>query len=435
MERARSRLTESPNPESKERSVKHDLDQLMQDREIDAAVVTGGVHNNPSMYYMANGAHLTRGILVKPRGQEPVLIHQSMERDEAAKSGLVTIDLTHFEFRRLIQESADGLEAMVKLYRRIFEELGVTGRVGFYGMVEQGASYALLTTLQEGLADVTVVGEHENDIFDMARATKDPEEIERMRHVGQTTTTVMREMMEFVRDHQVARRVIGGRGVDVLVKNDGTPLTVGDVKRFGRSRLFVYELEDAEGMIFALGADAGVPHSRGEADDPLYLGQTIVFDFFPREMGGGYFHDVTRTFCLGYAPPEVQKVYDDVKSCFERVMAALKPDTAARDYEAMTCDIFEEQGHSTHRLDPANQEGYVHSLGHGVGLKLHERPTFSLSPNNEDVLRAGAVVTIEPGLYYPSRGFGVRIEDTVYLDEQGQFHSLTDFSKELVLEV
>jgi Xaa-Pro aminopeptidase len=415
--------------------MKHDLDQLMTERSLDAAIVTGGSHNNPAMFYMANGAHLTGGILVKPRGQEPTLIHYAMERDEAAKSGLATLSMTDFDYAGLLQESQTRLEATVKLYRKVFERLGVAGQVAFYGTAEQGASFALLNALNAELENIAVIGEYDNNIFETARATKEPDEITRMRRVGQATAAVMREMVDFMRDHQVVRRAHNGQQVEMLVKPDGSPLTVGDVKRFGRSRLFVHELEDPEGMIFAIGRDAGVPHSRGEADDPLCLGQSIVFDFYPQEMGGGYFHDVTRTFCLGYAPPEVQKVYADVKACLEQIMAALKPDTPTRAYEELTCDIFEAQGHNTHRVDRQKQTGYVHTLGHGVGLKLHERPIFGLAAVNQDVLRPGAVVTLEPGLYYPEQGYGVRIEDTVYLDESGQLHHLTEFDKDLVIEL
>ena len=407
----------------------------MTERDIDAAAVTGGTHNNPAMFYMASGVHLTGGILVKRRGHEPTLVHYAMERDEAAKSGLATLSMTEFDYAGLLQESETRLEATVNLFRKIFDRLGVLGQVAFYGTAEQGSSFALLSALNAELDSVAIVGEYENNIFDAARATKEPKEIARMRRAGQATATVMREMINFIRDHQVLRRDHAGQQVEMLVKSDGSPLTIGDVKRFGRGRLFVHEMEDPEGMIFAIGRDAGVPHSRGEADDPLCLGQSIVFDFFPREMGGGYFHDMTRTFCLGYAPPEVQQTYDDVKECFEQVIAALEMGAPTRRYEELTCDVFEAQGHNTYRVDRKKQEGYVHSLGHGVGLKLHERPVFGLSPSNQDVLKPGAVVTIEPGLYYPERGYGVRIEDTVYLDESGRLHSLTEFEKELVVEI
>lgn len=407
--------------------VKRDLDRLMSERELDAAVVTGGVSNNPAMYYMTNGAHLSGGILIKKRGEEPVLLCHAMERDEAAKSGLRTISLAEYDLRQLLQEHKDHLKATVKQYEQIFADLGVSGRVAFYGVNEQGESYALLRALDEALPDLTVVGEFDKDLFTIARETKEPDEIERLRRVGEMTATIMGEVIDFMRDHAVQD--------ETLVKSDGSPLTVGDVKKFARSRLFLYGLEDPEGMIFAIGADAGVPHSQGEADDPIRLGQSIVYDFYPREMGGGYFHDMTRTFCLGYAPPEVQKAYEQVFECFNAVMDALKPNTPTRDYEELTCDVFECQGHNTPRQDSQKQEGYVHSLGHGVGLRIHEAPGFGLSPANNYVLQPGAVFTVEPGVYYPERGFGVRIEDTVYLDENGEFHSLTDFPKDLVIEM
>ncbi len=407
--------------------MKQDLDRLMAERELDAAVVTGSVQNNPAMYYMANGAHLTGGILIKRRGEEPTLLCSPMERDEAAKSGLKTISLAQYDLRKLLEEHKDRLRATVKQYQQIFADLDVSGRVAFYGVNEQGASYALLQALEASSPDLSVVGEFDQDLFTIARETKEPDEIERLRRVGNMTAKIMGEVINFMQDHAVED--------ETLVKSDGRPLTVGDVKKFARSRLFLYGLEDPEGMIFAIGGDAGVPHSKGEANDPIRLGQSIVYDFFPREIGGGYFHDMTRTFCLGYAPPKVQQAYDEVWECFSAVMAALKPNTPTRVYEELTCDVFERQGHNTPRQESGKQEGYVHSLGHGVGLKLHEAPFFGLSPTNDYVLKPGAVFTVEPGLYYPERGFGIRIEDTVYLDENGAFHSLTDFPKNLIVEM
>jgi Xaa-Pro aminopeptidase len=75
----------------------------------------------------------------------------------------------------------------------------------------------------------------------------------------------------------------------------------------------------------------------------------------------------------------------------------------------------------------------VHSLGHGVGLEVHEEPYFPTFGKWETRLQPGVVFTVEPGLYYPERGFGVRIEDTYYCDKDGEFHSLTPFPKDLVI--
>jgi Xaa-Pro aminopeptidase len=92
---------------------------------------------------------------------------------------------------------------------------------------------------------------------------------------------------------------------------------------------------------------------------------------------------------------------------------------------------FEGQGHPTGHSHPGTNVGYTHGLGHGVGLNIHERP--SLDHQSTDTLQVGNVITIEPGLYYPERGFGVRIEDTFYVDSSGQLVSLNGFHKELVL--
>jgi Xaa-Pro aminopeptidase len=172
----------------------------------------------------------------------------------------------------------------------------------------------------------------------------------------------------------------------------------------------------------------------GNPDDPLRLGQTIIFDFFPR-IASGYFHDITRTWCLGYAPDEAQAAYDQSKEIFDRVIAVMAVDTPCRDYQLMACEYFESKGHKTPLNHPGAHEGYVHSLGHGVGLDIHELPSLSHAAGNDKLLQPGHVVSIEPGLYYPERGYGVRVEDTVAFTEAGKLINLTDYPYDLVLPV
>jgi Xaa-Pro aminopeptidase len=81
-------------------------------------------------------------------------------------------------------------------------------------------------------------------------------------------------------------------------------LTIGDVKRKINLWLAERDAVPSEGFIFAQGRDAGIPHSQGNPDDMLRLGQTIIFDIYPQERGGGYFYDFTRTWSLGYATPK-----------------------------------------------------------------------------------------------------------------------------------
>jgi len=193
--------------------------------------------------------------------------------------------------------------------------------------------------------------------------------------------------------------------------------------------------ENPEGTIFAIGRDAGVPHSAGAAKDVLRLGQSIVFDIFPCETGGGYFYDFTRTWCLGYAPDDVQALYDDVYSVYRQIMDELEAGKPCPEFQVRTCDLFEARGHPTIQRDPQTQQGYVHSLGHGLGLDVHERPWFRREVSPIDRLDPGSVVTIEPGLYYPERGMGARIEDTVWVRPDGGMEVLAGYPYDLVIPV
>jgi len=142
---------------------------------------------------------------------------------------------------------------------------------------------------------------------------------------------------------------------------------------------------------------------------------------------------MTRTWSLGYATDEVVEAWEQTKEIFDRVMGSLAVGQPTRDYQTMTCDYYESKGHKTARSHPGTEEGYVHSLGHGIGLEIHEEPRFSHAAGNNTLVQPGHVVTIEPGLYYPSRGFGVRIEDAVAFNEAGELVWLTHYPYDLVV--
>ncbi len=410
--------------------MKTDLDQLMQEYNLDAMLVTGPAQHNPAMYYLTGGGHLTRADLIKARGQEPVLYYNSMERDEAAATGLKTRNLAEYRYPELLKQAGgDPVQALALRYQKMLVEQGITaGRMALYGRMDLGAGYAVFNALQELMPEMELVGETENDSMLLAAmATKDEAEVEQIRRMGEITTAVVGQVADFLTSHKAKD--------GVLVRTDGQPLTIGEVKR--RINLWLAErgAENPEGTIFAIGRDAGVPHSTGNPDDPLRLGQTIVFDIFPCQAGGGYFYDFTRTWCLGYAPDEVLALYDDVYAVYQQVMNEMEVGAPFKRYQARTCELFAAQGHPTIKDDPAIQEGYVHSLGHGLGLHVHERPWAGSTATEKDVLAPGVVVTIEPGLYYPERGMGCRLEDTVWVRPDGGMEILADYPLDLVLPV
>ena len=409
--------------------MKTDLDALMRERGVDALLVTGPADHNPPMVYLTGGGHLTSADLVKKRGEPPVLFYNTMERDEAARTGLQTRSYADYSLIELLKTTRnDMLKAQVLRYQMMLADLGITrGRLLVSGKKDAGAAYALYAGLSKAMPDLEIVGELDDSLLMQAQATKDEQEVEHIRRMGKITTTVV----DRVADYLTSQSVRDG----VLLGSDGQPVTIGAVK--SRINLWLAELgaENPEGTIFAIGRDAGVPHSSGTASDLLRLGQTIVFDIFPCEMGGGYFYDFTRTWCLGYAPDEVQALYQDVLEVYNQITSELRPGVACPEYQTRTCDLFEARGHPTIKNDPLVTEGYVHALGHGVGLNIHERPWFGRSATQADRLLPGSVVTIEPGLYYPEKGMGVRLEDTLWVRPDGEIEVLVEYPKELVLPV
>ena len=409
--------------------MKTDLDALMQANQLDALLVTGPGQHNPGMVYLTGGGHMTSADLIKVRGKEAVLFCNPMEREEAARTGLQTKNLAEYKLNELQKEAGgDLMKATARRYKLMLSELGITrGRVALYGRSEVGTSFAIFSALQQELPELTLVGEGGNSVLMQAMGTKDSAEIERIRRMGQITTAVVGETADFLTSHAVKD--------GMLVKSDGQPLTIGEVKGQINLWLAARGADNPEGTIFAIGRDAAIPHSTGTASDALRLGQTIVYDIFPCEAGGGYYYDFTRTWCLGYAPDAVQALYQDVLDVYQQVSAAMTAGTACPVYQKMTCELFEAKGHPTIHSNPATQSGYVHSLGHGLGLRVHERPWFGATADEADRLTPGAVFTIEPGLYYPDKGMGVRLENSAWVRPDGLIEVLAPYPFDLVLPV
>ena len=409
--------------------MKSDLDSLMSSKNLDAILVTGPAQHNPAMVYMTGGAHLTGADLIKKRGEEPVLFCYPMERDEAAHTGLKTRNLADYKMNDLLKEAnGDMIKASATRYQLMFKDLDLlSGRLGVYGNLDAGVSLAIFSALQQALPGLTLVGELGTSIFLQAMMTKDEPEVERIRRMGKITTTVVSRVAEYLSSHSAKDGVI--------VKHDSNPLTIGDVK--ARINLWLAELgaDNPEGTIFAIGRDAGVPHSSGTPTDLLRLGETIVFDIFPCEAGGGYYYDFTRTWCLGYAPDAAISLYENVLTVYKTIMSELQVGTLFKQYQQRTCELFEAQGHPTIQSNPVTQDGYVHSLGHGLGLHVHELPRSGMGATEEEILKPGVVMTIEPGLYYPEKGMGVRLEDSVYVRSDGQFEILAPYPLDLILPV
>jgi Xaa-Pro aminopeptidase len=409
--------------------MRSDLDLYLNEANIDALWVMGAMKNNADIVYFTGTQEVKNADLFKLIGRPPVVYHATaMEREEAAKSGLETHAFdTDMPLEGYLKKHAGDLtSAMAERYKNVFEEIGLSkGCVAVSGTAPLSTAFSILEILKTMIPEIEFTGILKDSAIQKARMTKELDEVERIRKMARTTTSVVGK----VADYLISQRVENNH----LVGENGEPVTISKVKSLINQWLAELGAENPEETIFSIGRDAGIPHNTGNPDDLIELGKPIVFDIYPCEKGGGYFYDFTRTWCLGYAPEEVQKLYNQVAAVFHQIIDSLEAGKHFKHYQEKTCQLFSAQGHPTVADKPDITEGYVHSIGHGLGLEVHENPFSGITSTEDDVLKTGVVFTIEPGLYYPSKGMGVRIEDTVYLNPEGQFEIMADFPYDLVL--
>jgi Xaa-Pro aminopeptidase len=184
----------------------------------------------------------------------------------------------------------------------------------------------------------------------------------------------------------------------------------------------------ADEFIVAPGPQGAVGHDMGSG--PVRAGVPVVIDVWPRDAETACYADMTRTFVVGDVPEEVARWHALCKEALDAAAAAIRDGADARGVFDLTCDIFEAAGELTQRTKQPGAvlaDGFFHGLGHGVGLEVHEQP--GMGKASKDALRAGDVVTVEPGLYRQGFG-GVRLEDLLLVTENGA-ENLTHYSYDL----
>lgn len=168
--------------------------------------------------------------------------------------------------------------------------------------------------------------------------------------------------------------------------------------------------------IVVSGKKSSIPH--GEAGDVKITEGFLTIDFGAKYKG--YCSDTTRTICIGKPTDEMIKVYDTVLSAQLAGIAAAKAGVSGRDIDGAARKVIADAGYG---------EYFGHAFGHGLGLDVHENPVCG--PTSEDIMPAGAVISAEPGIYIPGK-FGVRIEDVLYVTENGS-RNITTLPKELLV--
>jgi Xaa-Pro aminopeptidase len=255
------------------------------------------------------------------------------------------------------------------------------------------------------------------ELFAARRRAKLDWELEGIRRAQRAAEAGMRAAAELLRSASVDG--------DRLVV-DGEPLTAEAVRGAARDACAALAAPTPPDVIVA-SVWQGFGHEPGSG--PLPAALPIQVDLWPRDEESGCWADMTRTFVVGEVTEPVRAQEALVREALEKVREATRPGITGRELHAMTCEVFEAAGHRTQRTGPGDDatEGFQFSLGHGVGLDVHEEP--SLGQVGHDPLVAGDVLAVEPGLWERELG-GVRFEDLLLVTEGG-CETLTDYPYEL----
>lgn len=263
-------------------------------------------------------------------------------------------------------------------------------RVGFEADHIVYARYRLLRRTFPSIAFVPM-----SDVVASLATAKTPSEVAAIREAAAISGRVFHDIVELIRP--------GMRELEIAAEISYLH------RRCGAER-------DAFDPIVASGPRAALPHGRA-SEKRIKRSELVILDFGCTVRG--YNSDLTRTIAVGRASRKLREIYDVVREAQQRAIAAVRPGMAARDLDAVARDYIGARGFG---------KNFMHSLGHGLGLQLHERPR--ISHLSKDHLQAGNVITIEPGIYLPGRG-GVRIEDDVCITARGA-EVLTDAPREFL---
>jgi Xaa-Pro aminopeptidase len=338
-----------------------------------------------------------------------VAVVSSLEavRINEADPGIEVIPPDALGWDDLLAEGTPYFEAELEIYTRACRELGITSAA-------VPASFPL--ELADRLRAQGIDVRPDRQLFDLRRRSKNATEIAGLRRAQRACEAALDAARDLLR-----RATVAG-----TLELDGKPLTSECIKT-EVERVFGEHGAYADEFIVSHGAQTAVGHESGHG--PIEAGEPIVFDLFPRDRATGVYTDMTRTYCVGEPPAELVEWHALCKEALDRVVAAAGPGVNGRTLMKIAADLFEEHGHPTQFTKTAGEvldRGFFHSLGHGVGLEVHERPWLS---RVGDDLVPGDVIALEPGLYRPGFG-GVRLEDIAIVTEDG-LEVVTDYPYEL----
>lgn len=333
-------------------------------------------------------------VFLQKSGEPGTIIVSQMEYERAAReSTAVPVTRAQAGLTEIMKEEKNRWRAYARM---------IAGLAGGDILVPPQFPAALAREL-EAFSRVIV----DEDTVLKLRAVKSDEEIAAIARVQQATEAAMEGAISSIRSSR-ARKGILHRG--------RAPLTSEILQKEVAMTLLSRGCRAVD-TIISCSEDSAIPHVRGSG--ALREGESIILDIFPQDEETGYTADMSRTVVKGEPSTGLSEMFDAVQGAQSLAATLVRPGTTGAEVHGKVVDYFRERGFES------NTRGFIHNLGHGIGLDVHELPV--LGPGGGE-LAAGNVITLEPGLYYPGTG-GVRLEDMGVITNEG-FRDLTTTPKE-----
>jgi len=336
------------------------------------------------MRYMTRFTTSDPFVYFNNRGGKGVIIVSQMEAVRASRESPASVmTRTQAGLPEILKTEKDPLRATA---------LMIAGQAGMKVLVPPHFPVALAKALETCCTVVIDSG----TVLSM-RAKKTRSEIQTMKHVQEITQTAMGHAVNLIRKSTIKKGILHYKGKPLL--------------EHGCS---------AVDTIVSCGKDTAIPHMTGTG--PLHANEPIIIDLFPVHDESGYYADMTRTVVKGEPTDEIREMYETLREAKRLAILRTRSGISGAELHQGVVDFFKDHGYDS------DTRGFVHNLGHGVGLQIHEMPT--VGPAGK-ILETGNVITMEPGLYYPNIG-GVRLEDIGSVTAKG-FTNFTRFSEDLVV--
>jgi Xaa-Pro aminopeptidase len=380
-----------------------DLDAILAEKGAESLLLYSESFKNSNMYYLTKFLAPDPFIFFKKIDTDPVIVVNQMEYPRAQKQSIVKDVRSYFDYKYLevVKTAKEPHLGTIKFIANVTKkELGADTKVC---VPHNFPAMAADILREEGLTIKPIF-----DIVEKARETKDADEINEIRAVQAVAEEVTAEAIDLI-----ANADVDANGI-LIVKKE--PLTVGKVKSFLGHQFLDHGFVMEEDIIVACGPKGSDPHYFGDPQDVLKANQPIILDICPRSVQKRYWTDMTRTIVKGKASDKVRKMFNAVLEARNASIDAIQAGALGSDIYDVCCDVLEKAGYETTRGGKQITRGLTHSLGHGVGLDIHEVPR--MSELYKFPLKEHNILTVEPGLYDPDVG-GLRIEDIVEVTNTG----------------